>query len=94
MVWVQNPRSTSAVFLLPRILQRQWSRISHHVVEVGTFYPKHLPPPVSYPSLFPYVMLYVPPFVPVLGPSRLDKPAVAKPNNWHRRQAEEVRGLQ
>ena len=92
--WVQSPRTTSAVFLVPRILQRQWGRVSRHVQEVGTFRPQLLPPLVSYPSLFPFVVLYVPPFVPMLGPSRLDKPPVAKPNNWHRRQAEEVRGLQ
>ena len=92
--WVQSPRDTSAIFLIPRILQREWGRISRHVHEVGVFRPSLLPPAVSYPSLFPFVFLHVRPFVPALGPPRLDSPSPAKPNNWHRVQAEEVRGLQ
>ena len=91
--WVQSPSDTSAVFLIPRILQRRWGRICRHILEIGVFQPQLLPAPANYSSLFPFVLLYVPPYVPVLGPSRLDLPPVPKPQNWHRKQAEEVRRL-
>lgn len=91
--WVQSPRDSSAIFLIPRILQREWGRVSKHVEEIGVYLPQLLPSPVAYSSLFPFVLLYIAPHTPVLGPPRMDKPPVPKPKNWHRAQAEEVRGL-
>ena len=94
LAWVQSPRTTAAVFLVPRILQREWGRTSRHVQEIGVFQPRLLPPTVAYPALFPFVFLHVAPHVPQLGPSRLESNPVSKPKNWHREQAEEVRRLQ
>ena len=91
--WVQSPRDTSAIFLIPRILQRRWGRVCRYIREVGTFLPHQLPRPVAYSSLLPFVFLHIPPFVPALSPPRMELSSKANQPNWHRRQAEEVRGL-
>ena len=91
-LWVQCSYDTSAIFLIPRILQKQWSRIISHIRELGIFYPSLLPPQCAYEAYLPFVFLYLPPFHLTLSP-RLDLPSPRKPKNWHHRQAEEVRGL-
>jgi hypothetical protein len=93
-IWVEAPLITSGIFIIPRIMQRDWGHISKHVVEVGTIYPSLLPPGTAYESLIPFVVLYVPPHSQILPALRLDKPApIGYHEKWHVRQAEEVRGL-
>jgi hypothetical protein len=93
-IWVEGPLTTSGIFIIPRIMQRDWGHISKHVVEVGTIYPSLLPPGVAYDSLIPFVVLYVPPHSRVLPALRMDERAPANYHErWHAQQAEEVRGL-
>jgi hypothetical protein len=86
---------TSCIFMIPRILQRDWAFISKHVCEVMVLYPHELPVSLRYDSLIPLILLYIPMYVcslPILD--RLDSPstvAIYKP--WHQQQAEHVRGL-
>jgi hypothetical protein len=93
-IWVEGPLITSGIFIIPRIMQRDWGHISKHVVEVGTIYPSLLPPDAAYDSLIPFVVLYVPPHSRVLPVHRMDACAPANYHErWHVQQAEEVRGL-
>jgi hypothetical protein len=73
-IWVEEATLTRGIFLIPRILQRDWGHISKHVVEIGTIYPSALPASCSYPSLIPFVILYVPRYSRCLPSTRLDEP--------------------
>ncbi|MGL5814340.1 MAG: hypothetical protein ACRCYW_13575 [Aeromonas sp.] len=91
--WVQSPYNTHGVFLIPRILQRQWGRVARYVKEVGVYLPSSLPLCCRYESHLPFVLLHVPPHVLTLRRDRMELPPRAQPSGWHRHQAEAVRGL-
>jgi hypothetical protein len=59
-LYVEKPRSTAMIFLILRVLQRRWSRLSRCVHEVGV-YPRSLVPIVhnSYLTI-PIVVLLIP----------------------------------
>jgi hypothetical protein len=38
-IWVETAIMTSGLFLIPRIMQRDWGHLSKHVFEMGTIYP-------------------------------------------------------
>jgi hypothetical protein len=93
-IWVEAATDTSGLFLIPRIMQRDWGHLSKHVFEMGTIYPTLLPPGAAYDSLIPFVVLYVPPHSRVLPVCRMDqRTPVGRDERWHVQQAEEVRGL-
>jgi hypothetical protein len=93
-IWVEAATITSGLFLIPRIMQRDWGHLSKHVVEVGTIYPPLLPPGAAYDSLIPFVVLFVPPHSRVLPTHRMDaRSTVGYHEKWHVQQADEVRGL-
>jgi hypothetical protein len=94
-VWVENARITRGLFLIPRIMQKDWGRLSRHIVEVATVYPTNLPDCCSYPTLIPFVLVYVPHFSRCLTPSRLDEPTSrGHYPKWHAGdQADYLRGL-
>jgi hypothetical protein len=92
-IWVEEATTTSGIFLVPRIMQRDWGNISRHVTEIRTVYPSTLPTDCAYPSLIPFVILYVPRYSRCL-PSLMDEPAArCQFQKWHDAQAEHVRGL-
>jgi hypothetical protein len=94
-LWVESPLDTSAVFVVPRSLSGSWQYLSRHVVEVFTFFPCELiclPPPLLQISI---VILYLAPHIrslPVSSNELMDTHSPAE-LRWHRRQAEEMRGL-
>ena len=92
--WVQAPWSTAGIFLIPRILQKRWSRLCRYVMELGTFYGQLLPPPIAYNSHISFVFLYVPYHISVASGPRVGKAPFSNKKNWHIEQADEVRGLQ
>jgi hypothetical protein len=94
-LWVERSATTSAVFLIPRILQRDWGFLSKHVVELGVFDPRDLPWGCRFHSLIPFCLLYVPRYVRSLpSPTRLDmRPFPTRFERWCNHQAEELRGL-
>lgn len=59
--WVQSPNNTSGIFLLPRIMQRQWGRVAKYVQERGVYHAGLLPDPYRFHAHLPFVLLYVPP---------------------------------
>jgi hypothetical protein len=91
--WVQDPAHAHGIFLIPRILQRQWGRVARYVVEVGVYLPHALPPQCCYESHLPFVLLHIPPHKLTLRRDRMELPARSQPQGWHKHQAEAVRGL-
>ena len=91
--WVQTPTTSCAIFIIPRILQKRWGRIARYVEEVGVFQSNQLPPDCRFESHLPFVLLHVPIHRHVLRRDRMELPAKAQPQGWHKRQAEEVRRL-
>ena len=57
-VWVEAPTSGGHIFLVPRILQREFGRLSKFVLYHGQY--TNLPLPFT--PLVPFVLFYIPPF--------------------------------
>jgi hypothetical protein len=94
-IWVEDPTATEGIFLIPRILQREWGNISRHVAEQGTYRPTQLPTACRYSSLIPFLILHVSPHQRILPPFRMDDVTPRMPfQRWHAAQADHVRGLQ
>jgi hypothetical protein len=94
-IWVEGATATSAIFVIPRVLQRDWSYLSKHVHEMVVVYPRDLPPDIVIVSHVPFVILYVPRYVRSMPPrdSLESSPSVAHFPRWHQAQADYVRGL-
>ena len=92
-MWVEQPRTTSALIILPRTCSASYRGLSKYIWHVGTINPRdtllHFPPLLP----IPIEVLYLPPHTPCLSSSfRLDTPA--HPNSkWHKAQAEKMRWL-
>jgi hypothetical protein len=95
-LWVEKATCTAALFMIPRILQKDWGFLSKHVVELGVFDPRDLPWGCRYSCLIPFCLLYVPHYVRTLPPPpRLDvRPASSRFERWCTDQAAALRGLQ
>jgi hypothetical protein len=92
--WVEDACNTAGIFLVPRVLQRDWGYLSWHILEIGTYLPQALPNTLRYESLIPVVLLFIPFFVHRLEPHRLELSSTPKGHGqWHERQAKHVRGL-
>ena len=91
--WVQTPTNSCAIFLIPRILQRQWGRIARYVEECGVYQGELLPIDVAFVSPLPFLLLHIPRHVPTFRKNRLAESPKALPKGWHQQQAEQVRGL-
>jgi hypothetical protein len=90
--WVERLLSTGAAFLVPRILQRTWSHVSHAVIEYKAILPHQLPADCSYLSDIPFVLLVVLPHVRSLPPV-LDETSPMRAPFWIRQQIENLHGL-
>jgi hypothetical protein len=94
-IWVEGATITSAIFVIPRVMQRDWGYLSKHVHELALVYPHALPPACSIVSHVPFILLHVPPYVRSLPPpDSLDQTAPSsRYPRWHQQQADYVRGL-
>jgi hypothetical protein len=91
--WTEQPWEMEAFLLIPRVFQRDWGRVSKHVVELGT-YPAAQVPGYAGHSDIPCVLMHLPCYVRSLpSPRRMDFPSRPKGVEWHREQAEYMRGL-
>ena len=73
--WCERPLTTSAVFVIPRILQHQWRGLSRHLLELATYDPWTLPVDCQPVLPIPFVILYLGPHVRTLpDPYRMDGP--------------------
>jgi hypothetical protein len=92
--WVETPARTRGIFLIPRIMQRDWGHLSKHVREVATVYPSTLPEKCFYQSLIPSVVLYIPYFSHCLPTERMDAHSENRYfPKWYEAQADHLRGL-
>jgi hypothetical protein len=91
--WTEQPWHTEAFFVVPRVFQRDWGRVSKHILDMGTFASSQVP---DYAELtdIPCVLLHLPCYVRSLPPLRGVVPP-PRPTGyaWHQEQAEFVRGL-
>jgi hypothetical protein len=90
-LWAEKPLTTRFAVMLPRVMQKEWSNLSKYVKEIGQFKRGTFPSTSGLP--IPAVLLYVAPHVRTLPPpyrKPLPLPASAQ---WHRQQAETLRGL-
>ena len=90
--WVEDPRHTSAFFLIPGILQNEWGRVNKHMSNLGIFQPESLPFNLTLHSTIPLTLLSLPCFIPTVT-HRLDSSPRPSYDNWHVKQADQVRGL-
>ena len=98
--WVEFPQDTEALFFIPRICTRSWTRVHKAICTIGflrsgAVWDGHVP---WDQSEIPLVLLYLPPHRRTLPPpSRESDNLVAPPlpadAGWHRAQAQRVRGL-
>jgi hypothetical protein len=92
--WVESPLHTAGLFMIPRVLQKDWGFISKHICETIVIYPRELPVHLRYDSLIALVLLYVPFYVRSLPIVRMDELTDRTfYEHWHQEQAEHVRGL-
>jgi hypothetical protein len=91
--WVERAHETAGIFIIPRILQREWGHLSKHVLEIAVIYPHTLPDDCRFDSLIPFCVLFIPPYRRTLPiTKRLEHaPATSKHARWHEAQAEQVR---
>jgi hypothetical protein len=91
--WTERPWDTEAFFVIPRVFQRNWGRVSKQIVEVA-HYASTTVPDYGTTTDIPCVLLHLPCYVRSLPPPRwMDLPPRPKGGEWHRAQAEYVRGL-
>ena len=103
-LWTERPETTSAVFLLPRVLQRRWQRISRFLQPLRPapgsphkqdgFRFHDLSAPISH--RLPIIVLYLPSHVPSLPIDRLE-PAPSsiswRKRLWYEQQKEHLYGV-
>jgi hypothetical protein len=83
----------AAIFLVPRVLQRSWSNVSHNSVEYPAILPQSLPPDCRYDSDIPFVLLAIFPHCRSLAEPRLDSVAADGAPAWIRAQVEGLHRL-
>ena len=95
-VWVESPMDSAGIFIIPRVLQRDWNYMSRHIQEFGVYDPTLLPNSCNYDSLIPFCILVCYPHVRRLpAPERMEQDSFTLPHEaWYKHQAEYVRGLQ
>jgi hypothetical protein len=93
-IWVEGPTHTSGIFLVPRILLKDWGYICKHVSVLGEYFPGSLPELYAYDSHMPFVILYIPRHIRSLPIPSLDTSAPSPLHSkWHTEQADHLRGL-
>jgi hypothetical protein len=92
-VWTEHPWTTEVFLVIPRVFQRDWGRVSKHVVERGTFAAGLIPDYGNHTDI-PCVLLHLPCYVRSLPPPRSrNEPLRVAGMEWHQDQADFVRGL-
>jgi hypothetical protein len=96
-IWVEEPWWTGGIFLIPRVLQKQWGFMSKSMVEWGVYDPSSLPWGARYASLIPLVVVVCFPHLRRLPENKdgVERSTIARPlERWHAAQADDMRRLQ
>jgi hypothetical protein len=92
-LYIERPLMTAMIILLPRVLQKRWSRASRCVFECGC-YPRNTLPCLQHSALtIPVVVLYIPFHVRSLQPPRMNSPPLTTLQRTYRQHAASVRGM-
>ena len=93
--WIESPWDSSHIFIVPRLLQRDYGRVNKNIIFIGQYY--DLPLPLDFDPIVPFVLFYLPPFVRVAkgldSPAWLDTGTRYRCPEWVRAQVEYLRGL-
>mmetsp|Transcript_12752 Transcript_12752/g.18291 ORF Transcript_12752/g.18291 Transcript_12752/m.18291 type:complete len:131 (-) Transcript_12752:339-731(-) len=93
--WLESPWDSSHIFIVPRILQRDYGRINKNIIFIGQFL--DVPLPHDFTPVVPFVVFYLPPFVRSAKgldpPPGLDTGPKFRCPEWIRTQVEHLRGL-
>eukprot|EP00978_Attheya_sp_CCMP212_P036872 scaffold170239_cov26-Attheya_sp.AAC.1 len=60
LAWAESPLTTSALFLIPRVFQRQWRRANKALSIIGLVPTCHIHPVDVFNSEIPFMLLYLP----------------------------------
>merc|ERR1712232_724380 len=92
-MWVEQPRTTSAVVILPRTCSACYWGLSKYIRHCFTIYPAETPlyPPPVLP--IPIEVFYIAPHVPSLPLPSRHQPSFHSNAYQHRKEADAMRGL-
>ncbi len=94
LAWIQCPWESSHVFIVPRLLQRDFGAVNKNIIFCGQH--DSLPLPSDFDPLVPFLLFYLPPFIRTLPPmanQRMDAPSLLSCPDWVNAQMAELRGL-
>ena len=95
-MWVESPLDSTGIFIIPRVLQKDWHYMSRHIQEIGVFDPVSLPETCNHQSLIPFCVLICYPHIRRLpleeGMDGDPSPLINE--KWFQHQADFVRRLQ
>jgi hypothetical protein len=96
LLWTESPWTTSFTIVVPRILIRQWSRVSKAATVFGPFAYTSLPADARHPLRVPVMLIHTATHLrclPTPATSRMAPLALPRDAEWHREQAALLRGL-
>ena len=94
-LWVASPWTTLFAAVIPQVMQNEWAYLSCYMVRVGVKKWEAIPcnkHPHTLP--IPVVVMYAAPHTCVLSKHRGRPPPLPTTAEWHRKQANTMRGLQ
>ena len=56
--WVETPTTCGHIFIIPRVIQREFGRVSKFVL----FHGQHTDLPLPFTPVVPFLLFYIPPF--------------------------------
>lgn len=93
--WIETSTTASHIFIVPRVMQRDFGRVNKHIVFIGQFHT--VPVPTDFDPLVPFLLFYLPPFSRVLPQTNItdgmDSPTLTSRPHWVDAQMAELRGL-
>jgi hypothetical protein len=95
LAWAESPLDSSHLFIVPRVMQRDFGRVNRHIIYLGQFDPKELPLQ-THPCRVPLLLFYLPPHRRSLASQpfrRLDLPTFPRMPAWVSKQVAYMRGL-
>jgi hypothetical protein len=96
LAWAESPLDSSHLFIVPRIMQRDFGRVNRHILYLGQYDPKELPFLTNHPSRVPLLVFFLPPHRRSLitkPAPRLDLSSFPRMPTWVARQVAYMRGL-
>jgi hypothetical protein len=94
LAWIQRPWESSHIFIVPRLLQRDFGAVNKNIIFCGQH--DSLPLPSDFDPLVPFLLFYLPPFIRTLPPmanQRMDASSLLSCPDWVNAQMAELRGL-